>query len=220
MKMKEQRDRDDRHLREMMARYGAPARFPVLNTEVGYDADKPTLGPEDLRLEHQAWHFVRQHLVDRMCDIRLTIWYNWNDDHGFRLVHGDMSALPVFNACRTMVDQLGGYRYVRRIETGSDLDYVLVFEKGPGQQKVVAWTTPQGRDDTPETARVHTVQIPAETATDAVVVCDVYGQSRPAAVIAGRVALALSGSPQYVEFAGGSKSANPAGTEGQMSPSR
>ena len=187
------------HLRRMLTQYGA-SDFPVLNTEVGYNADEAILGPKSLRLEHQAWHFVRQHLVDLMCDIRMTIWYTWNDDHGFRLVDDDMSALPVFTACKTMIELLSGYHYAERIETGSDLDYVLVFKKDPAQRKLVCWTTPQGRDDTPEKAGKHDVGIPAGIAS--VNLHDIYGNVSSVTTTDGKITLSLTGSPQYVDING------------------
>ena len=190
------------HLREMMAQYGAPKDFPVVNTEAGYSTADKSLGPQALRLEHQAWHFVRQHLVDQMCDIRLTTWYNWNDDPGHKIARDDLSPLPVYSACRTMVDELTGYHYVQRLQTGSDLDYVLVFENASGRRKMVAWTTPRGRDDTPDTAKAHDFSLPAGSTPGPVVVRDLYGKEVPAKVEAKTITLTLSGSPLYVEFPG------------------
>jgi hypothetical protein len=189
------------HLRSMLAQYGAPD-FPVLNTEVGYNADEAYLGRADLRLEHQAWHFVRQHLVDLMCGVRMTIWYNWNDDHGFRLVNDDMSGLPVFNACITMIGSLGGYHYQERIDTGSGRDYVLVFQKEPSLRKLVCWTTPQNRDDTPEKAGRHDVVIRVETTSDSLRIHNLYGNAGSVAVAEDKITLTLTGSPLYVELGG------------------
>jgi polysaccharide biosynthesis protein PslG len=187
------------HLRAMLAQAGEPD-FPVLNTEVGYNADEAYLGRADLRLEHQAWHFVRQYLVDLMCGIRMTIWYNWNDDHGFRLVNDDMSSLPVFTACSTMTRSLSGYAYHERLETDSKRDFVLVFKKALSLTKLVCWTTPRNRDDAPETAGRHDVVIPAGVAADSVRVHDLYGNYRSAAVTEGKITLSLTGSPLTVEL--------------------
>ena len=60
-------------LREMLAKAGAAMDFPVVNSEVGYPAEKK------VTLEQQAMLFVRQYLVDQMCDVRMTIWYNWDE---------------------------------------------------------------------------------------------------------------------------------------------
>jgi hypothetical protein len=188
------------HLRNMLNQYGASNTFPVLNTEVGYNADEAYLGPEHLRLEHQAWHFVRQYLVDLMCGIRMTIWYNWNDDHGFRLVNDDMSALPVYTACQTMIELLSGYHFVEKIETGSDLDYVLAFENEQAHRKLVCWTTPQNRDDTPEKARSHAVHISIDSNYSSVNLYDLNGSVNSSTINDGKITLILSGSPQYVDI--------------------
>jgi hypothetical protein len=191
------------HLREMMAAAGAPKDFPVLNSEVGYDVNEKYLGPPELRLQHQAWHFVRQHLVDQLCDIRLSIWYNWNDDPGFRIAAPDLSDLPVTVACRTLAAQLNGFRFASRIPLKSEQDFALLFEKDTGERKLVAWTTPQGRDETPEKAKVHDVAIPVGTTpTGTLKTFDLSGKEGTAREADGAVTLALSGSPQYVELRG------------------
>ncbi|MBN1997048.1 cellulase family glycosylhydrolase [candidate division KSB1 bacterium] len=188
------------YLRRLLSQHGVSEIFPVLNTEVGYDADAEYLGPPELRLEHQAWHFVRQHLVDLMCGIRLTIWYNWNDDHGFRLVNDDMSALPVFTACLTMTQLLNGYHYAGRLATDSDFDYILTFEKEPSERKLVCWTTPHGRDSTPEKAVNHQVSVTVSAGADSVAVYDLYGTKSQLAVNDGKISVQLRGSPQYVDI--------------------
>ena len=188
------------YLRMMLNKYGASADFPVLNTEVGYNAEEEYLGPSYLRLEHQAWHFVRQYLVDLMCGIKMTIWYNWNDDFGFRLVDDDMSALPVFNACQILIEQLSGYHYVERIYTDSTVDYILVFKNESGKRKLVCWTTPTNRDDTPEKARRHSVSLTVDTKTDVVDLYDIYGEKSSTEVVQGEITLSVSGSPLYIDL--------------------
>lgn len=188
------------YLRNMLTNCGASADFPVLNSEVGYNADEDYLGPANLRLQHQAWHFVRQYLVDLMCGIRMTIWYNWNDDHGFRLVNDDMSPLPVYTACQTMLGLLNGFHYVEKIETDSNLDYILAFENAQEHRKLVCWTTPPNRDDTPEKAGMHTVSIPVQTDSASVDVYTIEGQIRSVTVTDNKIPLVLSGSPQYIDF--------------------
>ncbi len=189
-------------LREMMEENGASRDFPVLNSEVGYDAHAAYLGPKELRLQHQAWHFVRQHLVDLMCDVRLSIWYNWNDDPGFRIVQPDMTELPVYAACRTLAAQMEGRRFVKRLPAGSELDFLLLFEKETGDRVLVAWTTPAGRDDTPEKAQAREVRLPVAASSTSLTVCDLYGKQGPVAVSNDAITLVLSGSPLYVHLPG------------------
>jgi hypothetical protein len=190
-------------LREMMAAAGALKDFPVLNSEVGYDVHEKYLGPQELRLQHQAWHFVRQHLVDQLCDIRLTTWYNWNDDPGFRIAAPDLTDLPVTTACRTLTAQLNGFRFASRVPLKSDLDYALLFEMETGEKKLVAWTTPQGRDETPEKAKAHDVAIPVGTTPNGTLkTFDLFGKEGVVREADGAVTLTLTGSPQYVVLRG------------------
>lgn len=190
-------------LREMMNENGGKD-IPILNSEVGYDIGGPFLGPspdKEQRLHYQAWHFVRQNLVDRMCDVRTTLWYLWKDKE-FGVVNPDRGERPTYAAAKTLASELGGFRFVSRVPAGSELDYVLLFEKEDGERKLVAWTTPSGRDETPDKARPHPLRIPVATAAGALTLVDLYGQQTRIAVADGAVTLTLTGSPQYVSLRG------------------
>ncbi len=101
-------------LREKMAKAGVPKDFPVLNSEVGYSRTDRNVGPQNLAAEHQAMLFVRTYLLDLMENIQLTIWYNWDGDGGHE-VRGTTGGRPVYNACKNLVAELGGYRFVERL---------------------------------------------------------------------------------------------------------
>lgn len=188
-------------LRKKMAKAGAPKGFPVLNTEVGYSTKDRPVGPANLAPEHQAMLLVRTYLVDQMCGIRMTIWYNWDGNGGHEVRGGGPNGRPVYRACRNMTAELGGYRFVERLKVGSRLDYVLAFENASKRRKIAAWTTPQRRDDSPDKAKVHDVRIPVGTRRVRIAVRDLYGKAVRAKASGGSVTLTLSGSPQYVDLA-------------------
>lgn len=98
-----------------------------------------------------------------------------------------------------MVAELTGYRFVERLRAGSRLDYVLAFENASKRRRIVAWTTPQRRDDTPDKAEAHEVRIPTGIRGAPVPVHDLYGRAVHAKAADGTVALTLTSSPQYVE---------------------
>ena len=178
--------------------------IPILNSEVGYDINGPFLGPspdKEQRVHYQAWHFVRQHLVDRLCDVRTTLWYLWKDKE-FGVVNPDRGERPTYVASRVLTAELGGFRFVSRVPTGSDLDYVLLFEKETGERKLAAWSTPSGRDETPDKARPHPVRIPIATSSASLALTDLYGQQGTVPVADGVITLILSGSPLYVTLRG------------------
>jgi len=185
-------------LREKMAKAGAPKDFPVLNSEVGYSRTDRNVGPQHLAAEHQAMLFVRTYLLDLMENIQLTIWYNWDGDGGHE-VRGPTGGRPVYNACNHLVSELAGYHFVERLQGGSNRDFVLAFENDSKRRKIVAWTTPSGRDDSPDKARIHEVKIPTGTTDGPLPVRDLFGRGIRAKVDGGSVGLALSSSPQYVE---------------------
>jgi len=186
-------------LREKMAGAGAPGNFPVLNTEVGYSTRDRSVGPRNLAAEHQAMLFVRTFLVDQMCGIRMTIWYNWDGNGGHEVRGGGPAGRPVYRACKNLVSELTGYHHVERLDVGSRRDYVLALENPSKRRKIVAWTTPPGRDDSPDRAERHEVTIPTGVRNAPVPVRDLYGRGVPVQSVNGTIQLTLSGSPQYIE---------------------
>jgi len=185
-------------LREMMAKYNAPKDFPVLNTEVGYPIGKK------VTLDQQAMLFVRQYMVDQMCNIRMTIWYNWDerDAANHRVRSRGPEPLPVYNACKNMTAEMAGYHFVERLKVGSAVDYVLAFENVSKGRKIVAWTVPEKRDDSQDKAVAHDVGIQTGNAGGPVAVRDLYGKEVQAKAAAGTVTLNLTGSPQYIDTSG------------------
>ncbi len=182
-------------LREKMKKAGAAKDFPVMNSEVGFPVGKK------VTLDQQAMLFVRQYLVDQMCDIHMTIWYNWdeNDAADHRVRSKGAEPLPVYNACKNMNAELAGYRFVERLKVGANLDYVLAFENAAKGRKIVAWTVPQARDDPQDRAKAHDLSIPT-TGCTSVAVRDLYGKVVQANVTDGTVALNLTASPQYIDL--------------------
>jgi hypothetical protein len=183
--------------RALLKQYGKP-EMPMLNTERGF-AVKETVegwsgGSKQRAREFQGWNFVRQFLIDQMHGLGLTVWYEWDGDQ-FGLVDDDDSR-PALAACLVMFDQLGGYHYVRRLESDSKLDYALVFKNRAGDRKMVAWTSPPPQG-APDEAQEHDVAVDVLKAPSFEVVSHT-GEARKAMVTVGSIRLALSGAPQYV----------------------
>jgi hypothetical protein len=185
-------------VRALLDQYGAPKDFPMLNTERGYavkDTGEGWSGGEGAKaVEYQAWQFVRQYMVDMLCGVRLTSWYEWKGNE-FGLFHG-AEKMPAYDACKTMVAQLGGYHLVRRLPTQSDLDYLLLFESKSGPAKLVAWTAPPA-GESPDMAAEHLVRHEIGV-SGALTGADIYGRSIAVASTNGVLGLTLTGGPQYV----------------------
>jgi len=186
------------HLRDLIVQAGAPRDFPILNTEVGYSETDNGVAKGVLAQEHRAMLFVRQYMVDQMCNIKMTIWYNWNDDKVHRIVENDLTPLPMYKACQNMVKELAGYRYVDKLDVGSSQDYALIFANAAGGRKVVAWTVPQGRDVSQDRARAHDINIPAGAAASAVTARDLYGKPVPVTVAGTSAVVNITASPVYL----------------------
>lgn len=178
--------------RGLLRQYGAPD-LPMLNTERGFAVKKMAEGwsggSEARAREYQAWHFVRQVLIDQMHGVRLTSWYEL-DGEAFGII-GEGDPRPVRLACTAMFAQLDGHHFVRRIEADSTLDYVLMFANEDGDRKLVAWTAPAA-GGAPDEARDHIVAIETDRSFD------VAGLDGKPQRIRAVLHLTLTGAPQYV----------------------
>ena len=184
-------------MRSLLKKYGAP-NLPLLDTERGFTATQRdegwSGGAANRALEYQAWHVVRQNLADIMDGLPVTSWYELRGNEGFALLDGDKPR-PAAQAFKTMVAELSGYSFERRLEAESPRDVLAVFKNAEGARKLVAWTTPPSGGSPDETAE-HAVVIPAKDSAAAVP----NGTSllgEPTHTAWG-FALSLSGAPQYI----------------------
>jgi hypothetical protein len=179
-------------LRKIMAEYDSP-NFPVVATEVGYPTGR------GVTLQDQADLSVRQYLVDEMCNVPLTVLYNW-DSHqarGFAI-----RGRPAYNALKTMTAQLAGYHYVRRLHVGTNLDYVIEFKNAAGYRRIIAWTVPKDRGAPQNKAVANVAEIPVGITARGVTAENLDGQRMAVKVAHGRVAVRLMAAPTYIDVAG------------------
>lgn len=185
-------------MRASMAKNGGPADIPVINSERGYPlgrAEGAAGGDPALSREYQAWHLVRQYLVDQLCGIKATIWYEWSGGEGFSL-YDPKEETPAFKACKVLTDQLKGYRFEKRIDLASPRDFVLRFVNPAGGVKIVAWTAPPA-GESPDRTTNHSAKIPVD-ARGALETTQLYGATGSVPVQNGAIELPLSGAPQYI----------------------
>ena len=196
-------EKDYRTLRTLIAKYAPKGkRVPIVSGEWGYSSVWNGMDPVK-----QGKMLPRQWLVNFACGVPLSIWYDWHDDgpdpkepeHHFGTTlyptHAGRDPIydpkPAYLAARTLAAQLRGYRFDKRIDTGSPEDWVLLFTKAANAgdaPKIVAWTTASG---------VREVGIPASPGSFTVVAHD--GGSAPSVTAArGLLLLKLTDAPQYV----------------------
>lgn len=172
--------------------------LPMVNTERGF-AVKETLegwsgGSKARALEYQAWHFVRQQMMDLLYGVRLTTWYEWESEE-FGLVDKSGAHRPAYGAAVAMMKELDGYSLKGRLPTDLDLDYVLDFTNAStGGRILVAWTSPPAGMSPDETSDHDLTLAVTGGATSPVKDADgtVYDLSGNALV------LKLTGKPIYV----------------------
>ncbi len=185
--------------RSLLKKYGA-AKMPILNSERGF-AVKQTRegwsgGSKARAREFQAWHLVRQFMIDQMHRVALTVWYEW-DGKAFG-ISDEGGSRPAYKACQVMFEQMSGYEFVRRIESDSELDYVLLFRHRSGERKLVAWTAPLP-GGAPDEAIVHPVSLEL-VKTPSVEIVDLEGKKSKRPI---DITLTLSGAPKYIALPNG-----------------
>ncbi len=150
-------------VRKMMADNGGPADFPMLNTERGFPIGKAegyAGGDPKQSYEYQAWHFVRQYMIDLLCGMKLTSWYEWSGKEGFNLIKNG-EPTQAYKAGKFMIEKMTGFKLSKRLPLESQQDFVLLFENAEGGQTLVAWTSPP-TDQSPDKTVNHAIDLPVE----------------------------------------------------------
>jgi polysaccharide biosynthesis protein PslG len=189
---------DYARLRKLIDKY-APAgkRVPIISSEWGYSAASFNVGEEK-----QATLLARQLLINQSQGVKLSIWYDWQDDgrnpreieHHFGTVlplyysgrEPVYDAKPAYRAMQTLSRFLAGYRFSQRVSLTSD-DYVLAFQN-KGDIRLAAWTTAWFN---------HTVTLPVSPGNYRILDHTGETSSLKTATESGLV-LNLTNTPQYV----------------------
>lgn len=144
-------------LREMIKQYAPPGKgIPIVSGEWGYSSAWKNYDDE-----RQGRYLPRELLTNLASGVPISIWYDWHEDgtnpkepeHHFGIVHFDYQAgrdpvyepKPAYVAMQTMTDALRGSTFDKRIEVGSDADWLLAF-KGDKGQRFAIWTTAKPHD--------------------------------------------------------------------------
>jgi hypothetical protein len=153
---------DYRGLRLLIRKYAPKGkRIPILSGEWGYSSAGTGMDPD-----RQGRMLARQWLTNLANDVPLSIWYDWHDDgtnpkgteHHFGTVLNGYNRAqtpvydpkPAYRAAQTIVSNLSGFSFNKRLMLTGPNDYLLMFTKGE-DVRLAAWTT----------SRPHEISIPA-----------------------------------------------------------
>ena len=164
--------------------------FPLGKNE-GYAGGDPALAED-----YQAWHLIRQYLIDRLEGVPVTIWYEWSGNEGFSLWDGNKES-KALQAFRILAREFNGYKITRRIENGNPRDFILLLEDSRGRRKIACWTAPPEMNTVDKTVP-HPVTIRADGLRGKVKVLDLYGDLSVCKTRRGAMILTVTGSPQYI----------------------
>jgi hypothetical protein len=137
---------DYTRLRELIDRFAPEAkrnRIPILSGEWGYSSNR-----KGVSLSTQAQYAVRQQLSNLFNGVPLSIWYDWKNDgtdrddneQNFGVTDADLRPKPAYNALLQMTRELDGFQLKERLGEFDKKDFVLLFARPDGAQKVVAWS--------------------------------------------------------------------------------
>ncbi len=190
---------DYQKLRGLIERY-APTpekkKMPILSGEWGYATHT-----KGVSLETQAAFIARQQLANVLYGVPISIWYDWKNDgadaaereHNFGTVTPDLKPKPAYVAVQTLTRELAGCRIVRRLETGSEKDFVLLCARPTGEQKLAAWTS----------GDPHAITLAARVnANSKVSAVAGNGETSTLKVEPNGLVLELSAAPKYVTLGG------------------
>ena len=188
-------------VRNLMKEHGKISVLPpLLNSERGFPIhqDEGFVGggvDSTMQEEYKAGHYVRQYLVDLLCDVRLTVWYQWTGK-GYGITENGKE-LPAYKASQILVQELSGYQFTKQLDTGSSLDFVMEFENAKGKRKWVAWTT-QPAGETPDKITPHPLHM--KYGKSSATLTDIYGKTKPLNAKKGILPIPVSGHPVYVSL--------------------
>lgn len=187
------------YTRKLMEDAGGKATRQWINSERGFPIGKAegyAGGNPEMAYEYQAWHIVRQYMIDLLEGVPVTIWYEWSGKEGFSL-YKEGEPTKAFNACKVMIKVLSGYKLEKRLPTENVRDFVLLFKNQSGNEKLVIWSAPPPMES-PDKIQTHTIQINVGKKSGKLNLVDIYGKESKIKISNGNFNATLTGAPQYI----------------------
>ena len=140
-------------VRALIARYlpqsqsqAGQNQMPIVCSEWGYSTATDQTSEAD-----QGRYIVWMYLVNLLCGVDLTIFYDWTDDGSnpndnesrFGIIRQDLTPKRAYTAIAAFTRKLRGYQFRHQLRSESGSAYKLLFQ-GPSGLAVVTWTS----DDT------------------------------------------------------------------------
>lgn len=130
-------------LRSLLASVSPNRSILLVNSEWGYSTANRAINET-----RQAEYAARMALTGLAAGFSLNIWYDLRDDgdderereHRFGLFDRKWQPRKAATYLQTLVRELKGFRYAKRLVVGGTTDHCLLLEQD-GKPKLVAWTT-------------------------------------------------------------------------------
>jgi polysaccharide biosynthesis protein PslG len=183
--------KDYQKLNDLIVKYGPAGKtIPILSGEWGWSAAWKNFTPQ-----RQADYLARQWLINQWLHVPISIYYDWHDDgtnpkepeHHFGMLDHDYKPKPAYVAATTLISQLRGFTFDRRIVTDDPKTYVLAF-KNDKLERYAVWTS----SDKP-------AEVQFKIAAGNYDVFSESGEKTSSVQVSdGTIKLSVDGSPRYV----------------------
>lgn len=181
-------------LRAMIRSYAAQQgakNVPIISGEWGYTSKMGGVSPEI-----QAAYLVRQQLFNLLCNVPLSIWYDWQNDgtdankgeHNFGTVSDTLSPKPAYTAVKVLTRELAGFS-ILETEDIQDNDFLMTMSNASGHKKLVAWTAAEPHEVT--------INRPFKP-TDKLTGINGMGEAFTPQIKEGRFVIELESMPKYI----------------------
>ncbi|MBW3635979.1 MAG: family 1 glycosylhydrolase [Armatimonadetes bacterium] len=177
--------------------------IPVWNNEAGYSTFRG--GGE----REQAAVLIKKFAFTAARGYQGYFWYDLRDDgadnneieHNWGLIKNDFTPKASLVAANTLLDALGGKKFVRRLDLGKDL-YALQFEDAQNTV-LVAWNEGSAQSTLPRFF---------QTGVTSAQVRDMMGVTTPLPVGGGLLGVSFKPDPQFIVLPGSDLNFSPKGT--------
>ena len=136
--------------KKLVAEYAKGRTIPIVNSEWGYKRPIPGQEPNSNNLavsaKEQTEYLPRTFLLSQLWGLEFSTWFCWwldpksvALDGDYALVTSDRMPISAYYALKNLIQQLPKGQLKRRLNVGTEEDYVLKFDTAQGTRWVV-WT--------------------------------------------------------------------------------
>jgi hypothetical protein len=179
-------------VRQLIDRYAPPGKaIPIIATEWGYEVEVDGMSTALI----SARYIIRHFLIGVWQQIPLQSVFSWQNSL-FGVVQPDGMPRPGYYALQTLIDVLGGYSFVARLDVPRPEEQYLLQFSNCGRTVIAAWLSESTRLNGDETPRTEAVVLGLPPGRAELV--SIEGNRRVVEWASSGLQIMLSEDPQYI----------------------